>query len=312
MYSYILRRIFQAIPVLIGATSIVFLLVYMAPGNVVENMMGQRASKESREQLRHELGLDKPVYIQYLNYMGGLLKGNLGRSWFTGRKVSESISSNLPYTIQLAVAAILITIIIGIGVGLISSIWRGSVWDHLSRIFALFFISNPIFVFAILVIVLFAVKLAWFPASGVGQGFGISSIGYLILPGIVLGSRSAAFIARVTRASMLEVLGKIYVTAAYAKGLSKWVVILKHVMKNALIPVITILGLNFGDLLTGALITEYVFARPGIGQLAIQSISTRDLPILMGVIVFVTIVFVLANLAVDILYSFLDPRIRYD
>ena len=312
MYSYIIRRLLQAIPVLLGATSIVFLLVYLAPGDVVESMMGQRASKESREQLRHELGLDKPVYIQYVNYMGGLFAGNLGRSWFTGRKVSESISGALPYTIQLAVAAIIITIIIGIGVGLISSIWRGSVWDHLSRIFALLFISNPIFVLAILMIVLFAVKLSWFPASGVGQGFGLGSLWYLILPGIVLGSRSAAFIARVTRASMLEVLGKIYVTTAYAKGLSKPIVILKHVMKNALIPVITILGLNFGDLLTGALITEYIFARPGIGQLAIQSIGTRDLPILMGVIVFVTVIFVLANLVVDILYSFLDPRIRYD
>ena len=310
MYSYILRRLLQAIPVIIGSTTIVFILVFLAPGDVVETMMGQRAGTEMKLQLRHELGLDQPKYIQYLSYMGGLAKGDLGRSWISGRKVSESIMITFPYTVQLAVAAILITILIGISVGLISSIWRGSFWDHASRILALFFISNPIFVFALLLIIIFAVELSWLPPSGVGEGFG--SIWYLILPAIALGSRSAAFIARVTRASMLEVLGKIYITTAYAKGLKKSVVILKHALKNALIPVITILGLNFGDLLTGAIITEFVFGRPGLGKLAIDSISTRDLPVLMGVIVFVTIVFILANLAVDILYSFIDPRIRYD
>jgi peptide/nickel transport system permease protein len=309
MYSYIIRRLLQAIPVLIGSTTIVFILIYLAPGDVVETMMGQRSSVEAKQQFRHELGLDQPTYIQYFNYMRKALVGDFGRSWVTGRKVRDSILMSFPYTVELAIAAMLITILIGISVGLISSVWRGSFWDHASRIFALFFISNPIFVFALLLIIVFAVKLSWLPPSGVGEGMG--SIIYLILPAIALGSRSAAFIARVTRASMLEVLGKIYVTTAYAKGLKKSIVILKHALKNALIPVVTIIGLNFGDLLTGAIITEYIFGRPGLGKLTIDSISQRDLPVLMGVIVFITIVFILANLAVDIFYSFIDPRIKY-
>ncbi len=309
MYSYIIRRLLQAIPVLIGSTTIVFILIYLAPGDVVETMMGQRSSAEAKEQFRHELGLDQPTYMQYFNYMTKASVGDFGRSWVTGRKVRDSIFMSFPYTVELAIAAILITVLIGISVGLISSVWRGSFWDQASRIFALFFISNPIFVFALLLIIVFAVKLSWLPPSGVGEGIG--SIIYLILPAIALGSRSAAFIARVTRASMLEVLGKIYVTTAYAKGLKKSVVILKHALKNALIPVVTIIGLNFGDLLTGAIITEYIFGRPGLGKLTIDSISQRDLPVLMGVIVFVTIVFILANLAVDIFYSFIDPRIKY-
>lgn len=309
MYSYIIRRLLQAIPVLIGSTTIVFILIYLAPGDVVETMMGQRSSAEAKAQFRHELGLDQPTYIQYFNYMRKAMVGDFGRSWVTGRKVRDSIIMSFPYTVELAIAGMLITILIGIGVGLVSSIWRGSLWDHISRIFALFFISNPIFVFALLLIIVFAVKLEWLPPSGVGEGMG--AIVYLILPAIALGSRSAAFIARVTRASMLEVLGKIYVTTAYAKGLKKSIVILKHALKNALIPVVTIIGLNFGDLLTGAIITEYIFGRPGLGKLTIDSISQRDLPVLMGVIVFVTIVFILANLAVDIFYSFIDPRIKY-
>lgn len=310
MHYYILRRLLQTIPVVLGVTLILFILMFVVPGDPVLNMLGQRADPETIARIRKELGLDKPIWRQYLDFLYRLIQGDLGKSYRSNRPVAQSILIAFPYTFQLAVASICVTILLGISIGLISSVFHGTLYDHLSRIFSLIFISMPIFWFSLVLILVFAVRYRLFPPSGTGEGW--SSLWYLVLPSIALGSRGAAMCARLTRASMLEVMNKLYIIAAYAKGVKKTMVIFKHAFRNALLPVVTFLGLNFGDLLTGAVVTEAVFGRPGLGGLMMTAIRTRDFPILQGMVLFIALVFVLANLTVDILYAFIDPRIKYE
>jgi len=304
--SYIIRRLISMIPVLIGITLITFILINVVPGDPVVNMMGKRVDAQTIANIRHQLGLDRPLYIQYFDFLFKAAKGDLGRSFYNHQDVMKSILQRFPVTVKLALSSMIVSIIIGLSVGIVSSVKQYTFFDHSSMIIALMGISAPVFWVAIILQLIFGLKLKWFPISG------FSGIEYMVLPAITLGTRFAATIARMTRSSMLEVIRQDFIRTARAKGLSERVVIYKHALKNAMIPVITIIGLQVGGLLTGSILTESVFGIPGLGRLSIEAINNRDFPVIQGTVLFTALVFVFTNLIVDISYSFLDPRIRYD
>lgn len=306
MTSYIIRRLISMIPVLIGITLITFILINVVPGDPVVNMMGKRVDAQTIANIRHQLGLDRPLYIQYFDFLFKAMRGDFGKSFYNHQDVMETILQRFPVTVKLSLSSMIVAVIIGISVGIISSVKQYTFFDHSSMIIALMGISAPVFWVALILQLIFGLKLKWLPISG------YSGVEYMILPAIALGTRFAATIARMTRSSMLEVIRQDYIRTARAKGLSERVVIYKHALKNAMIPVVTIIGLQIGGLLTGSILTETVFGIPGLGRLSIEGINNRDFPVIQGTVLFTALVFVFTNLIVDLSYSFLDPRIRYD
>ncbi|MCL0079775.1 ABC transporter permease [Dehalococcoidia bacterium] len=307
MWQYVLRRLILTIPVLIGVSLLVFAMVRLVPGCPAVAIAGVHATPEFIEQVRRDLGLDRPLHTQYFIFVGNLLRGDLGVSTRTGRPAATEIWDKFPNTVELAMASTLVASVIGIIAGVISATRQHSIFDSGSMLVALFGVSVPVFWLGLVLMLLFAVTLDWLPAGGRG-----GTIEYLILPAITLGAASAAIIARMTRSSMLEVLRQDFITTARAKGLRERIVTYKHALKNALIPVVTIIGLQSGILLGGAVLTETVFAWPGVGRLMVDSIMARDFPVVQGAVLLFAVCFVFVNLFVDVLYSFLDPRIRYE
>jgi len=285
----------------------VFFMMRLLPGNPAELMLAESGgSSQSIARLRHQLGLDDPLYVQYGRFLANALRGDLGRSIFTNRPVTQTILEQLPHTVQLAVAAMVVAIVIGTALGIAAALNRNTWVDSLCVTIAVAGASMPIFWSGLLLILLFSSLLHWLPATGQG------SLKHLIMPAIVLGLASSGSIARLVRSTMLEVLGQEYITAARAKGLSEWLVVCRHALKNALIPVITVMGLQFGYLLGGTVVTETVFSRQGLGWLVVDAILWKDFPIVQGAVLLAAVIYTLVNLAVDISYAIIDPRIRYD
>ncbi len=309
MGGYIRQRLLRAIPVLFGVMTVVFFMVHMLPGDPAEEIASRGPggmTPEAIEAIRVRLNLDEPLYVQYWDFVKRVAQGDLGRSIFTNREVSAMIRSQVGATVKLTAAAILTALVIGVPLGIIAAIRQNSWVDSASMSVALLGVAMPSFWLGLLLIWLFAVRLNWVPVIG---GTGIRG---LILPALTLGFGAAAIIARLVRSSMLEVLRQEYMTTARAKGLRSRAVVLRHGLKNALIPVVTIVGLQIGNLLGGAVVIETVFARQGIGRLAIDAILTKDFPVIQGVVLFAAVIYVTVNLIVDLLYSVIDPRIRYN
>jgi len=305
VYAYIVRRLLLAVPVLIGVSILVFSMVRFIPGDPARVIAGIQAPQSAVERVREEMLLDEPLHTQYFVYMGNLLQGDMGRSAFTRRPVALELYERFPNTLMLTVAAMAIATVLGMGAGIISATKRYSLFDNFVMLLALAGIAIPVFWLGLMMQLLFSVYLGWFPSSGMG------SWQHLILPAFTLGLATTALITRITRSSMLDVLGQDYINTARAKGLVERVVVYKHALKNALIPVVTVMGLQFGILLGGAVLTESVFSWPGIGRLLVDSILTRDYPVVQGAVLVLALFFVLINLVVDIIYALLDPRITY-
>lgn len=305
MIKYIFRRILLLIPVILGVTFIVFSLLYITPGDPARIILGESAPTEAVTQLRHEMGLDKPFLVQYGTYIKKLVVNqDIGRSYVTKRPVMKEIMDCFPSTLKLALLAVTFAILIGIPFGIISAIKQYSIFDTISMVFALIGISMPVFWLGLLLILLFSVKLGWLPASG------FSSFKHMIMPALALGAQSVAVVTRMTRSSMLEVIRQDYIRTVRAKGQKESIVVLGHALRNALIPIITIIGIQFGGLLGGALLTESIFSIPGVGRLMVDAIKMRDFPIVQGGVLFIAIAFSVVNLLVDLLYAYVDPRIK--
>lgn len=299
-----MKRLVYLVLVLVGVSFLVFLLLYMTPGDPVRMMLGESATPEAQAELRLELGLDDPFLVQYGRYIKNIVvHQDLGTSYSTRRPVLDEIMTVFPNTVKLATAAIIIAVILGTFLGIVSAVRQNSLLDNAVMVLALIGTSAPIFWIGILMIILFSVNLGWLPPSGFG------SFKQLIMPALALGMQSTAVVARMTRSSMLEVIRQDFVKTARAKGQKESVVIMKHVFRNALIPVITVVGLQFGTLLGGAMLTEVVFSIPGVGRLMIEAIKQRDFPIVQGSVLFVAACFSLVNLAVDLLYAVVDPKV---
>lgn len=306
MALYILKRILLFVPTLLGITLITFILMQALPGDPAAGMAGERASPETIARIRTELGQDRPLPLQYVGYLKLLATGELGRSYYTNRKIADDIVQKFPNTLRLALAAMLFASVFGIGMGVFSAVKRGTVWDRIVTLISVGGISVPVFWLGLALMLLFAFYLRWLPPSGMGNG----GLAYLILPAATLGTFSLSYIARVTRSSMLESLSQPYIPAARAKGLPESTVVLKHALKNSLIPIVTLIGLDLGSYLNGAVLTETIFGWDGLGRYALDGIIKRDYPMIMGVVLFGAVVFVAMNLLVDISYHFLDPRVR--
>ncbi len=305
MTGYVIRRLLQIVPVLIGITLVAFLVFYFTPGDPVALMLGEIGTPEVEAQLRVALGLDQPAYLQYLRFLGGLVQGDLGTSYLSRLPVTTTLWPALWATFQLTTSALLVAILIGVPVGVLAAIKRARFLVYFSMSFAVAGVSAPVFWTGMLFIYLFSLKLRWFPAGG------SESVSSIVLPMFTLGIFCAGFLARMTRSCMLEVLGQDYIRTARAKGLSETIVLAKHAFRNAAIPIVTVVGLQFGSLMGGSILTETVFAWPGIGRVVIQAIFQRDAPTVQGGIVIIGTMFSLINLAVDLLYAKLDPSIRY-
>ncbi len=306
MLQYVFKRLISTLPVLLGISLLLFFMLRMLPGDPAQVLAGQMASQEDIKIIRHQLGLDRSIFVQYGIFLSRLAKLDLGRSARTQNPVTKEIWARLPNTVLLAVTAITLACLFGIPAGIISAV-RPYTWiDYLFTSMALFGISMPVFWLGLMLIVIFSLVLHWLPAGGIG------SWKHVILPSFTLAAFVVAFITRMTRASMIEALSQDYTTTARSKGLKEKVVIVKHALKNALIPIITVVGLQFGLLLGGAVLTETVFAWPGIGRLIVDSILARDYPVIQGTILIFGLLYILVNLFVDITYAFIDPRIRYD
>lgn len=305
MHKYIIKRLLYLIPTMFGVSLIVFTMMYFTPGDPAKIMLGDAAAPEQIEALREELGLDKPFVVQYGRWLYNLvINQDMGRSYRSNRPVVDEIVQRFPATLQLAAAGVLVSVVIGVPIGIISATKQYSFLDNASMFIALLGISMPNFWLGMLLVLFFSLNLGWLPSSG------LDSFSHIILPAITLGTGSAATIARMTRSSMLEVIRQDYIRTARAKGQVESKVVNRHALKNALIPIITVIGLQFGGLLGGAVLTESVFSIPGVGRLMVDAIGTRDFPIVQGGVLFIAIVFSLVNLLVDILYAFVDPRIR--
>ncbi len=305
MLNYIVKRTLMILPVMIGVTLFSFLLLHLAPGDPAEIMAGNDQRQEVVDAIRAEYGLDKPLYVQYGIYLGGLLRGNFGKSIAGRWNIGQLMMERLRVTVKLSLISMLISFVAGILIGVTSATHQNSFFDWATMVLALFGASMPIFWFGLLLMMVFSVTFQIFPAGG---GTDLYS---LILPAIALGTSASALIARMTRASMLDVIRQDYLRTARANGLREGLVIYQHALKNAMIPIVTVVGLQFGYMLGGAVITEAVFAIPGIGSLLIEGISTRDYPVVQSTMFMIATIFVLVNLLTDIAYAFFDPRIRY-
>jgi peptide/nickel transport system permease protein len=306
MLFYLIRRLLLTVPVLLGVATLVFALIHLVPGDPAQAMLGEGASQEEVLKLRKTLGLDRPLLAQYKSFLGGIARGDLGTSFRYNSPVTAQIRERFPNTVKLALSAMLVALVVAIPLGILAAVFRGTIVDHAAMTLALAGICMPNFWLGPLLAILFAVWLGWLPVSGTG------SLAHLVLPAVTLGAALAAILARMTRASVLEELRELYVLAARARGLSGARAVLRHAFRNSLIPIVTIVGLQFGAVLTGTIITETIFAWPGIGRLLIQAISFRDYPLVQGCILFISVTYVGMNLVTDLAYGFLDPRIRYD
>lgn len=306
MFRYIAQRLVQAIPVIVGISILTFAMLHLVPGDPVQIFAGDKPLTDERAaSIRHQLGLDRPLWVQYVDYAGKALRGDLGVGLRSQRPVLDSIIEALPSTLELTLAALVVAAILGVVLGVFAAVTHGSWLDTLLMSFALLGISVPVFYSSLLLIIFFSFRLGWFPATGQG------GVERLVLPAAALGLASAASLARLVRSSMLEVLQQEFIVTARAKGLTQRAVVISHGLKNALIPIVTLLGLQLGGLLGGAVVTETIFSRPGLGRLAIDAISSRDFPLVQGTVLFAAVVYVLINLLVDVLYAAIDPRIRY-
>jgi len=306
MFQYTIRRLISTIPVLIGISLLLFVMLRALPGDPALVLAGQMASPEDIELIRVQLGLDQPIHVQYAKFMSRLAVLDLGRSARTQNPVMEEIWARLPNTFLLATTAITLACLLGIPAGIVAAVKPYTRVDYLVTSFSLFGISMPVFWLGLMLVVVFSVTLQWLPAGGIGTWK------HVVLPTVTLASFVVAFIARMTRSSMMEVLSQDYITTARSKGLMEKVVIVKHALRNALIPIITVVGLQFGSLLGGAVLTETVFAWPGMGRLIVDSILARDYPMIQGSILIFGLLYILVNLIVDLIYAYVDPRIHYD
>ena len=315
MGRYISRRLLILIPLLIAISMFTFLLINLAPGDPISSRFGLNLNTLDPariEAIRQELGLNDPLPVQYLRYLGNLLKGDLGRSITTNRPVLDELLARLPATLQLTAVSMSLVLLVAVPLGIISAVKRGTLLDNLSMTGALLGVSMPSFWFGIMLMLLFTLQLNWLPSGGRGDGTFWGGFKALIMPAVTLGTGMMGLVARLTRSSMLEVLGQDYMRTAHAKGLKSQIVLMRHGLRNALIPVVTVVGVQFASLLGGAVIVETIFSWPGMGRLAINAISRRDYPVIMASVLVFSVVFVLANLIVDILYTIIDPRIRYE
>lgn len=304
MLTFLGRRLLLAVPTLFGVLTVVFLLLYVAPGDPVQAMVGEQADSATVARLRRELKLDASLPVQFGHYVSGIARGDLGRSYITNRRIVDDIAERFPKTLLLALSAMTIAVLLGVGIGVACAVKPNGWFDRLALGCTYLGISFPVYWVGLLFIVLFAVTLRWLPASGYG------SPRFLVLPALTLGMRSIAYLARITRSSMLEVFGADHIRTARAKGLSEGAVRWRHALRNALIPVVTVIGLDFGAYLTGSILTETIFSWPGIGRYVVQAISRRDLPAVQGAVLFLSFVFVLVNVLTDLAYQRVDPRVR--
>jgi len=306
------RRLLATIPVLFLVTVGVFMLIHLVPGDPVDVMLGENQDPVARQALRHDLGLDQPLYVQYASWLMRVAQGDLGRSVRTHQTVLENVSQRIRPTLELAIYAMVISTLVAVPLGILTATHRNSALDSFGTSFALFGICMPNFVLALLLIFIFGVSLHWLPIASYTDPFEnpLAGIKSLTLPAITLGLALAAVVTRTLRSSLLETLSEEYIKTARAKGLDANAVVLRHALKNALIPVVTVIGLQFGTLIGGAVITEYVFAIPGVGRLVVDSVFARDYPLVQGVVLLICFGFIVSNLIVDILYGWLDPRIR--
>ena len=306
MTRFLLSRLALLVPTLLGVLAVTFLMLYVAPGDPVQAMVGERADAETIARLRADLHLDDPLPLQFVRYVGGVVQGDLGTSYITRRPILTDLLQRFPATLELAGAAMLFAAVTGIAIGIYGA-WRPGGWiDRLSTFAAYLGVSFPVYWVGLLLIMVFAVTLRWLPPSGA------RGPQYLILPALTLGMRSVAFLSRMTRAAMQEILRSDFVRTARAKGLGEGRVVLRHAFRNALLPVLTVLGLDFGSYLTGSILTETIFSWPGVGRYVLTAIDKRDLPAVQGSILFLSLVFVLVNLLTDMLYARVDPRVAYD
>jgi peptide/nickel transport system permease protein len=313
---FLVRRLLLLVPVLMGVSVIVFLVLHLAPGDPAEIMLGSQATQADRMRLRADLGLDDPLYVQYARWMGHVVQGDLGRSLWMRRPVLGEVLTRLKATLLLTATALVISSIGGVALGILSATRPNSLLDRTSAVASLFGASMPVFWLGIVLMVIFSLTLGWLPASGMFAPYGGGDLAdllkHLVLPAITLAAASVTIVARLTRAAMLEVLGQDYIRTARAKGLVESRVVVRHALKNALVPIVTVVGVQAGYLLGGAVLTETVFAWPGVGTLMVQGILARDIPLVQGCVLVVALTFVLVNLTVDLLYAWLDPRIRYE
>ena len=304
MHKYVIRRVLMLIPVMLGVAFVVFTIMFFTPGDPAKIMLGERAPAEEVARLRTQMGLDDPFLVQFVNFVGNALRGDLGRSLVTRRSVAAELFSRFPATMQLAAAAVLVAVAMGIPIGIVSATKQYSIFDGVSMALALVGVSMPNFWQGMMMILLFSIALGILPSSGYG------TIWHLLMPALTIGTSAAATITRMTRSSMLEVVRQDYIRTARAKGLSENVVINRHALKNALIPIVTVVGLQFGYLLGGAVLTETIFAWPGVGRFMVDAIRQKDFPAVQGGVLLLALTFSLVNLVVDILYAYIDPRIK--
>jgi len=313
LIRYVAKRLLWAIPVLLGASFVSFIMIHLAPGDPARFILGERAGAEQIEQLRRQLGLNRPLHVQYLDFLSDALQGDLGQSIRSREQVTTMIMSRLPYTVQLAVSSLVVALSIALPTGIVGALRKGTGVDHTSRIVALLGISMPNFWLGLLLIFLVAVPTGWFPIFGMTlvTEDPIAAVASTVLPALALGTALSALVMRLLRGGILDELGKPYVRTARAFGVRDSEVVYVHVLRNAVVPTLTIVGLQLGYLIGGSVIIETVFGIPGIGQMAVNAIFAQDFPVIQGVVLLVAVVFVVANLIVDILYAVLDPRIGY-
>lgn len=312
MAYYVARRLVMLVPTVWATLTLVFVVVRLLPGDVAGAILGANATEESLVTLRSQLGLDAPLPVQYLTFLADVARADFGRSLFTNRPVAEEIARNLPHTLQLALAATVLSVLIGVPVGIYSAVRRATLSDHVLMIVALIGVAAPEFWLGILALLLFSVTLGWTPILGAAQAGAADSVRLLILPAAVLGFALSGLVTRMTRSSMLEVLAMDYVRTARAKGLREWLILVRHALPNALIPIVTTIGHNIGRMVAGTAVLELVFVRPGLGSLLVNAVLGRDYPIIQAVIIYYGFMVVIGNLIVDLSYRWLDPRVRYE
>ena len=309
MHKYILKRLLMMIPVLLGVIFVIFFILDLTPGCPAQMILGDHAPRESIDALREEMGLNDPIIVRYFRYLGGLVRGDLGRSYRNQLPVLPQIVERFPNTLILATTAMTLALIIGIPIGILSALRQYTITDNVFTVLGMIGLSMPGFWMALMLVLLFSLTLGWLPPFGMGQGF-VPLMRSLILPTITLGTSGAAIILRMTRSSMLEVVRQDYIDTVRAKGLKESKVITRHMLKNALVPIVTVVGLQFGVLLGGAAVTETIFAWPGLGAFMVANIRTQDTPMVLASVLFLALMFSVVNLLVDILYAFIDPRIK--